>query len=359
MNTYTLQTLINTEVIALNQDPFGIQASKIRDYGDQEVFAKELSDGSWGIALLNRGSSIANITVNWQDLGVSWVNALVRDMWRHQDLGIYSGSFLTNVLSHEAVILRVTPTDSQPPVNLPPEGTITSPASNVTISVGETVTFAGAGTDPDANLPLSYLWKFGTGSGVADSAVQNPGAIQFNNAGTFTVTLTATDSLGLSETTPDFRVVTVQSATSGVLPRTGWRIAYVDSQETVGEKGAATNVLDGIRSTMWHTQWYRKTAALPHEIQIDMGKTYTVTGFRYLPRQDGGVNGTIRNYEFYVSTSRTNWGTAASRGSFASNTQEKEVTFSAKTGRYIRLRALSEINGKAWTSAAEITVLGK
>jgi hypothetical protein len=32
--------------------------------------------------------------------------------------------------------------------------------------------------------------------------------------------------------------------------------------------------------------------------------------------------------------------------------------FTTKTGQYVRLRALSEVNGYPWTSMAELNVLG-
>jgi hypothetical protein len=83
-----------------------------------------------------------------------------------------------------------------------------------------------------------------------------------------------------------------------------------------------------------------------------------VNGFRYLPRQDGNQNGRISQYQFYVSSSPSNWGSAVATGTFANSSAEKEVTFTAKTGQYVRLVALSEVNGNAWTSAAEINVLG-
>ncbi len=70
------------------------------------------------------------------------------------------------------------------------------------------------------------------------------------------------------------------------------------------------------------------------------------------------MNGRIGQYEFYVSTDGVNWGTAVATGTFANNSLEKEVVFASKTGRFIRLRALTEVNGKPWTSMAEINVLG-
>ena len=52
MDSYTIETLSNKEVIAINQDSLGIQASKVKDDGDTEIYAKPLQDGSWAIALL-------------------------------------------------------------------------------------------------------------------------------------------------------------------------------------------------------------------------------------------------------------------------------------------------------------------
>ncbi len=238
-----------------------------------------------------------------------------------------------------------------------PESVIVLPTGNVTIQAGEWVEFAGSGSDPDGDLPLTYLWQFGAGSGIPDSTLQNPGFVQFNTPGTYTVSLTVTDASGLSDLTPATRTITVRSA-SGVIPRQGWSLVYCDSQELVGENGAATNAFDGAAGTIWHTQWFGSSPPCPHEIQIDLGMTYTIDAFRYLPRQDGSANGRIGQYEFYVSTSTSNWGSPVASGTFANTAAEKEVAFTPKEGRYVRLRALTEVNGRPWTSAAEINVIG-
>jgi alpha-galactosidase len=107
MDSYTIETLTNKEVIALNQDSLGIQASKVKDDGDTEIYAKPLQDGSWGIALFNRSSSSQDMTVNWQkDLGVKWNSAAVRDLWEHADKGIFSESYSAIVPSHGVVMIR-------------------------------------------------------------------------------------------------------------------------------------------------------------------------------------------------------------------------------------------------------------
>ncbi|MET8064547.1 discoidin domain-containing protein [Micromonospora sp. NPDC005313] len=126
------------------------------------------------------------------------------------------------------------------------------------------------------------------------------------------------------------------------------------------ERGAATNAFDGNLSTIWHTKYTGGSDPAPHEIQINMGASYSVSGLRYLPRQDGGsgaANGRIGQYEVYVSTDGTNWGTVVVTGAFANDASQKDVRFTAETGQYLRLRAVSEVAGNPWTSAAEIYAL--
>ncbi|MFJ5234171.1 TIM-barrel domain-containing protein [Kitasatospora sp. NPDC088391] len=145
----------------------------------------------------------------------------------------------------------------------------------------------------------------------------------------------------------------------GPIPQAGWKVVSADSQETANENGAAANAIDGSAATIWHTQWSGTPAPLPHEIQIDLGARYSVDSLGYLPRQDGGVNGRIGGYEVYVSDSTTAWGSPVATGTFADTATAKTVTFTAKAGRYLRLRATSEAGNRGpWTSAAEITATG-
>src|SRR5262245_39959710 len=148
------------------------------------------------------------------------------------------------------------------------------------------------------------------------------------------------------------------SVTPGAIPQQQMRVVSVDSQELIGENGAATNAIDSNPATFWHTAWAQQTAPLPHTLVLDLGGQYQVDGFRYLPRQDGSPNGTIAGYQFYVSSDGTTWGSAVAAGTLAADTSEKTVRFTAKAGRYVRLVAVSEINGQPWTSAAELNVYG-
>jgi len=93
--------------------------------------------------------------------------------------------------------------------NQAPNGSITSPAQNVSITAGGSVNFASIGTDPDGNTPLAYNWNFSNGAPA--STIQNPGNVTFSTAGTYVVTLTARDSLGLGDPSPAQVTVTVTS----------------------------------------------------------------------------------------------------------------------------------------------------
>jgi hypothetical protein len=138
-----------------------------------------------------------------------------------------------------------------------------------------------------------------------------------------------------------------------------WSLLSVDSEELVDENGAAVNAFDGDPATLWVTQWSDADPVHPHEIRIDLGGSYTVSGLQYLPRQDNGDNGRIRDYEFYVSTDGNNWGSPVATGSFPDNSAEQEVRFTAMKAAAVRLVALSSYDGDPWTAVAEINVLGE
>jgi len=110
MKPGTRDILINKEVIAVDQDPLGRQGSRVRDDGDLEVWARPLADGGRAVVLLNRGTKEAPVAVGWTELGYpKTLEAKVRDLWQHKDLGAFKGSFTATVAPHGVVMVRVTP----------------------------------------------------------------------------------------------------------------------------------------------------------------------------------------------------------------------------------------------------------
>jgi alpha-N-arabinofuranosidase len=138
---------------------------------------------------------------------------------------------------------------------------------------------------------------------------------------------------------------------------TGLKVVRVDSEETAGEDGKGANAVDGDPATFWHTQWQDASPETPHEIVIELPQATSIKGFTYLPRQDESENGTIKDYEFYVSTDGKNFGEPVAKGSFENSKSKKTVTFTPAACQFVKLRAISEVNDGAWTSAAEIGVV--
>jgi hypothetical protein len=135
------------------------------------------------------------------------------------------------------------------------------------------------------------------------------------------------------------------------------KFVSVDSEETNGENGHGENAVDGDPNTIWHTQWQRQSPGLPHEIIIELVPPSAISGFSYLPRQETSDHGTIKDYEFYASDDGTNFGPPIKAGTFGPGKEEKIETFEPIKCRFIKLKAVSEINGLPFTSAAEIRVL--
>lgn len=82
--------------------------------------------------------------------------------------------------------------------------------------------------------------------------------------------------------------------------RENWKIVYADSEETRSGNRTADKVFDLQESTFWQTV---DNTAYPHQIVIDLGKEYNVTGFRMLPRAEAGAPGLIKDYKVYVKNS--------------------------------------------------------
>ena len=78
----------------------------------------------------------------------------------------------------------------------------------------------------------------------------------------------------------------------------------------------------------------------------------------YLPRQIGGLNGTLKRCEFYVSDSPNSFGEPAAEAFFKKSRQAQEVKCASVRGGYSMLRTLSEQTDGPWASIAELGVVG-
>jgi len=101
--------------------------------------------------------------------------------------------------------------------NQAPTATITSPSGNVTANPGNSVAFAGSGTDPDGSI-AAYSWSF-PGGNPASSTLATPGNVVYSTPGTYTASLRVTDNGG-AVSSPVNRTITVPDFSLSATPST-------------------------------------------------------------------------------------------------------------------------------------------
>ena len=106
MTQATLGILTNPEVVAVDQDPKGVEGHRISQVGPLEVWAKPLADGSQVVGLFNRGESMNPVSLDFRDIGVSG-SATIRDLWGRKDLGSFQDHFTASVPKHGVVMIKV------------------------------------------------------------------------------------------------------------------------------------------------------------------------------------------------------------------------------------------------------------
>jgi hypothetical protein len=147
------------------------------------------------------------------------------------------------------------------------------------------------------------------------------------------------------------------------ISKTGWSVAYVDSEETTGEgtnNGKAIYAIDGDSTKFWHTQWQGAQPTYPHEIQINLGAIHDVSGISILSRYNS-PNGKAKQYEIYVSTDGVSWQTAQAIGDFSypnvnAAAQRTYVYFGAVTAQYVRIKMLSSYGDFYYSVISEIDI---
>ncbi|KAF7830874.1 alpha-galactosidase 3 [Senna tora] len=114
MTAETFEILSNKEVIAINQDPLGVQGRKVQVAGIdgcRQVWAGPLSENRLAVALWNRCSKVATITAAWNALGLeSETHVSIKDLWQHKVIaGDAISSFSAQVDAHDCQLYIFTP----------------------------------------------------------------------------------------------------------------------------------------------------------------------------------------------------------------------------------------------------------
>ncbi|RLD84239.1 MAG: glycoside hydrolase family 27 protein [Bacteroidetes bacterium] len=119
INESTKNILLNKEMIAIDQDKLGKQASRIIDCDDINVFLKQLSNNEWAICFLNRSKKTKSIDFNWNTFELNGKKIKVesklkinktynlRDIWKHKTIGNTETNLKAKIESHDVLVLRL------------------------------------------------------------------------------------------------------------------------------------------------------------------------------------------------------------------------------------------------------------
>ena len=140
------------------------------------------------------------------------------------------------------------------------------------------------------------------------------------------------------------------------------------SASSTDGRNVGSNVFDKRIETAWRSG----SGGYPHELQIDLGNTYEISAFEYVPnfRRSGSTGHRVgvpqervAGYELYVSSDPSNWGSAVVTGRF-SGTENLAPAIeivhlpTSATGRYVRLVATSALGSSSRATIAEISFFG-
>ena len=107
LDSYGVELLTNPEVIAVNQA--GRPAQPVSTKTNRQVWYSLNADSSYTVAMFNLGTTEADMTANFADLGLDG-SAKVRDLWARKDLGQFTSSYTAaTVPPHGVRLFKVTP----------------------------------------------------------------------------------------------------------------------------------------------------------------------------------------------------------------------------------------------------------
>lgn len=118
MTRETLSILTNTDVIAIDQDPLGIQGFRYSSEDGLETWFKPLENGDWAVCFLNRSDTNKTAAFNWKTTPFSdpvshrsfegsWQNFKVFNLWNKSQMGTTARPLNENVNPHDVLMIRL------------------------------------------------------------------------------------------------------------------------------------------------------------------------------------------------------------------------------------------------------------
>jgi hypothetical protein len=235
LDTNDLAMLFNDRVLQIDQA--GSVGAPLTYSTTNQVWRAFEADGTYAIAFFNLGTTSANVSVTWAQIGFT-NGAEVQDLWAGSDLGFYTNGFSVTLPSHGSALYRVAPAYPASRFLADAPGNIVSGGASVssvtTASGGQKVGFLGNGgtltfnniIEPVAGTyNVTFMYFNGDPSRVADISANGSAAtaVTFNTSGSFSALASLTMSVPLQSGTnsiiisnptanaPDFDSLVIQS----------------------------------------------------------------------------------------------------------------------------------------------------
>jgi alpha-galactosidase len=119
MSKETAAILTNKSVIALNQDPLGVQAFRYAARDGVEYWFKPLAGGDWAFMALNRNAEPRTVAFDWKaenvnddlskrDASFGTKSYKLRNLWTGRFVGNTAKALSAELPGHDVLVLRLT-----------------------------------------------------------------------------------------------------------------------------------------------------------------------------------------------------------------------------------------------------------
>lgn len=96
--------LLNSEIIAINQDSLGITAERKVNTPEHQIFVRPLSGGRHAVAIINTADKPIKLSVRLPQLGISGKHNL-RDVWQHKVVARNADRWSGKIAPHATVVM--------------------------------------------------------------------------------------------------------------------------------------------------------------------------------------------------------------------------------------------------------------
>jgi alpha-galactosidase len=105
MSADTRSILLNKEVIAVNQDPMGVEGRVVGKIGEVDLYARSLNNGESALVAVNRADAPSTVKFPWSEMHIA-EGTKIRDLWKHEDFKATADQYFT-IPAHGSLMFRM------------------------------------------------------------------------------------------------------------------------------------------------------------------------------------------------------------------------------------------------------------